>query len=241
MIRRRSRNELDLRYDPARMPRPPIHLHAQPSQWRWNWPMGLTTLRLILLPFFLYLLLMDTGKPFPHPHRFHALAVFAIMAATDKLDGYLARKLNQSTHLGAILDPLADKLLVASAVVLLSFDWVAGPDYVVPMWVVLAIYAKDIIVAIGTLALLMVVGKVAIRARLAGKLSTVLQLALVILTMLAADIDSLFPGVARPTLRVFWWAVSIIAAISCVDYLAQGVKAFLQFRRGGKPSNAIAT
>src|SRR5437763_3870155 len=103
------------------MPRS-FQIQAEPGKWRWTWPMGLTTLRLLLLPFFLYLLLMDTGKPFPHPHRFHALAVFAIMAATDKLDGYLARKLNQSTHLGAILDPLADKLLVASAVGLLSFD-----------------------------------------------------------------------------------------------------------------------
>jgi len=203
--------------------------------------MGLTTLRLLLLPFFLYLLLMDTGKPFPHAHRFHALAVFAIMAATDKLDGYLARKLNQSTHLGALLDPLADKLLVASSVVLLSFDWVAGAKYAVPFWVVVVIYTKDIVVALGTLALLMVVGKVAIRARLPGKLSTVLQLALVIATMLGAELDELRAGLSRGILVGLWWAASMVAVLACVDYMVQGFKAFFEFRRaGGKVSEVSA-
>jgi CDP-diacylglycerol--glycerol-3-phosphate 3-phosphatidyltransferase len=213
------------------MPRQPIHLQAQPGPWRWNWPMGLTTLRLLLLPFFLYLILMDANKPVPHPHRFQAIVVFAIMAATDKLDGYLARKLNQSTHLGAMLDPLADKLLVASSVVLLSFDWIAGKDYVIPLWVIIAIYGKDIIVALGTLALLMVLGKVAVQARLAGKVSTVLQLVLIIVTLLAPDLDHVRPRSVHPVLAFLWWAVSIIAVMSCADYLIQGVKAFLLSRR----------
>src|SRR5437764_514187 len=95
-----------------------LHLQIDPGRWRLSWPMGLTMLRLLLLPLFLYLLLVDSRQPLPHVHRWWAVAVFAVMAITDKLDGYLARRLNQTSKLGAMLDPVADKLLIASSVVL---------------------------------------------------------------------------------------------------------------------------
>src|ERR1041385_2919869 len=96
-----------------------LSLQTVPGLWPPSWPMGLTMLRLLLLPVFLYLLLFEPNKP-AHAHRWWAVGVFAIMAATDKLDGYLARKLNQTSKIGTILDPVADKLLVASSVVLRS-------------------------------------------------------------------------------------------------------------------------
>ena len=80
--------------------------------WPPTWPMGLTMLRLLLLPVFLCVLLPDAGRAGPNRRRW-AVAIFAVMAVTDKLDGYLARRLNQTSKLGAILDPIADKLLVA--------------------------------------------------------------------------------------------------------------------------------
>ena len=98
--------------------------------------MGLTLLRLLLLPVFLWMLLIDAGgTPQPvHRHRFYALGIFAVMAATDKLDGYLARRLNQTSKLGETLDPVADKLLIACSVILLSFEWVAPLGFGTTPW-----------------------------------------------------------------------------------------------------------
>jgi CDP-diacylglycerol--glycerol-3-phosphate 3-phosphatidyltransferase len=210
-----------------------IHIHAEPEHWQLTWPIGLTMLRLLLLPVFLYVLLLDTNGP--HTHRWWAIAIFALMAATDKLDGWLARRLDQTSKLGALLDPIADKLLVASSVVLLHFDWVAGARYTIPFWVVTTIYARDLIVAIGALALLAVIGKVSIQARLAGKLGTVLQLALVLLTLVGPLLDASNDRWVLPSLQFLWWAVATIALISCSDYLRQGV---MEFIRSGRAAAA---
>src|SRR5262245_24354338 len=97
--------------------------------------MGLTMLRLMLLPVFLFILLHGANPKVPvNPQRLRwlAIGVFGIMAITDKLDGYLARRLNQTSKIGTILDPIADKLLIACSVILLSFDWVAPQGYAIP-------------------------------------------------------------------------------------------------------------
>src|SRR5437762_10903166 len=112
--------------------------------------MGLTFLRLLLLPVFLWLLLADVpiDQSADHRYRHWAIGVFAIMAITDKLDGYLARKLKQASKLGAILDPVADKLLVAASLVLLSFASVAGTADCIPIPVVITVYAKDVLLTV---------------------------------------------------------------------------------------------
>ena len=95
--------------------------------------MGLTMLRLLLLPVFLWVMLIDAGPVERlRPHRWWAMGIFALMAITDKLDGYLARRLNQTSHLGTILDPLADKLLIACSTILLSFSSIAAAGYKIP-------------------------------------------------------------------------------------------------------------
>lgn len=95
-----------------------------------NWAIVVTLIRLMLLPVFLAALVMasqvhaasaaDTAVA-QDRYRWAALGIFAVMAATDKLDGYLARRFNQITRLGTLLDPAADKLLVACSLVLLCF------------------------------------------------------------------------------------------------------------------------
>jgi CDP-diacylglycerol--glycerol-3-phosphate 3-phosphatidyltransferase len=187
--------------------------------------MGLTFLRIFLLPVFLYLLLydvpLDEGS---HTTRHAALFIFAIMAATDKLDGYLARKLNQASKLGALLDPVADKLLVAASIVLLSFPTVAGAGYAIAKFVVITVYAKDVLLAFGTLFLLAKRGSVHIRARLSGKASTVIQLALVMATLVAVDVDRWRPGTMAYVLPWIGWATAISCAVAAVDYMIQGLK-----------------
>lgn len=201
--------------------------------------MGLTTLRLLLLPVFLWLVLAEAGSASSaRPLRWIAIAVFAIMAATDKLDGYLARRLNQVSKLGTLLDPLADKLLVACSVILLSFSWVATERFRVPLPVVATIYGGYVFIALGTLALLIVVGRVSIAPRPLGKLNTVLQLALVLLTLVAPQLQALGQSWVRPLLVALWWAVPCITIATCMDYFLQGIRQFQASRRRGATENA---
>jgi CDP-diacylglycerol--glycerol-3-phosphate 3-phosphatidyltransferase len=212
-----------------RVPDPTPQHHIQvtttPGLWPPTWPMGLTMLRLLLLPVFLWVMLLDAGhgSAGPNRHRRWAVGIFAVMALTDKLDGYLARRLNQTSKLGTVLDPVADKLLIASSVVLLSFDWAAGAAYRIPMPVVGAVYGKDVVVALGTLALLAIVGRVSIAPRWLGKAGTFFQLLLVMLTLVAPDLDGLLPGSARKVLTPLWWTVGAVSVAATVDYVLVGV------------------
>jgi CDP-diacylglycerol--glycerol-3-phosphate 3-phosphatidyltransferase len=122
-----------------------IQIHTTPSVWPLTWPMGLTFLRLLLLPVFLWAILLESNRA-AHRPSWLALTVFVVMAITDKLDGYLARRWNQTSKLGAILDPVADKLLVACSVIVLSFEWIAPAHFCIPMWVVVAVYGMVIAV-----------------------------------------------------------------------------------------------
>jgi CDP-diacylglycerol--glycerol-3-phosphate 3-phosphatidyltransferase/cardiolipin synthase len=205
------------------MPQRQVQLSTTPGLWPPSWPMGLTMLRLVLLPVFLWVMLSDARHP-EHSSRWFAVAIFAIMAATDKLDGYLARRLNQTSKIGAILDPVADKLLIACSIILLSFSWVAPAGYEIPSYVVFAVYGKDVIVVVGTLILLSIIGRVNISARWLGKLSTVVQLALVVVTLVAPDLAALRPAFAHGLTRTLWILVSVISIASCLDYVLVGIR-----------------
>jgi CDP-diacylglycerol--glycerol-3-phosphate 3-phosphatidyltransferase len=212
------------------MPHRRLDISNPAGLWPLTWPMGLTLLRLLLLPVFLWLILAEPGtEPGPRPLRWWAIALFGLMALTDKLDGCLARKLKQVSRLGTVLDPLADKLLVASSVVLLSFDWVATRMYQLPMAVVLAIYGGYLAVAIGTVALLAVVGTVSITPRPLGKLNTVLQLALVMLTLVAPELHGRTSWI-YPTLKAMWWIVPIVAIMTAADYVVLGFRHYFNRR-----------
>ena len=213
---------------PTGEPARELHVESAAGLWPLTWPMGLTMLRLVLLPVFLWVMLLGAGRDAGGPSRYRwwAVGIFAVMALTDKLDGYLARRLNQTSKLGTILDPVADKLLIASSVVLLSFDWAAGAAYRIPLPVVASIYGKDFIVALGTLAILATVGRVSIAPRWLGKAGTFFQLLLVILTLLAADLDRLKPGAARPVLAGLWWVVAGVCVASTIDYVVVGVRQY---------------
>jgi cardiolipin synthase len=192
--------------------------------------MGLTMLRLLLLPAFLYILLGGAraveGPGSSDHHRWWAVGIFGIMAITDKLDGYLARKLRQTSKLGMMLDPVADKLLIVSSVMLLSLDWVAPQGYVIPWAVVAIVYGKDAIVVIGAMLLLSLIGTVSIAPRPLGKLATFLQLSMVIAVLLAPDLDRLHQALAWWVTRVLWLAVALVTGASGVDYLIQGSRQF---------------
>src|SRR5438105_13371796 len=127
----------------------------------------ITILRILLIPFFVVEVLyyVKTGNAV-----FYLMAIlaFGIAAICDGVDGYIARRYNQRSELGAILDPLADKLLLVSGIVLLSLE---NHPYLepIPLWLTGTIIGRDMLVLIGLIVIQMVVGKVAARPRLLGK------------------------------------------------------------------------
>jgi CDP-diacylglycerol--glycerol-3-phosphate 3-phosphatidyltransferase len=116
-------------------------------------------------------------------HRVVAIISFALASVCDGVDGFVARRYNQRSELGAILDPLADKLLLVSGIVVLSFDhWPYLES--VPLWLTGTIIGRDILILFGMLVIQFMVGKVKVRARIIGKVSTVLQMIVVLWIML---------------------------------------------------------
>ena len=143
-----------------------------------------TIVRILLIPLFIALLLyyFKTGD---EAYRVTALVCFAVAAILDGVDGYIARRYNQHSELGAILDPLADKLLLVSGIVLLSLH--SPPELRItrlPLWMTVTVISRDALLLIGTVLIQMICGKAAVRPRLLGKVATVLQMITVLWTLL---------------------------------------------------------
>ena len=173
-----------------------------------------TVLRILLVPCFVVQVLYyeRTGE---EGHRLAALMCFAIAAISDAYDGYLARRYHQQSELGALLDPLADKLLLVSALVLLTFD--ARPHLPnLPLWLAGTVIGRDAILAIGFGVLHYTLGgKVPVRPRLVGKAATVLQMVTVSWALLKWPLDWLH----RLAL-----ATAVCTAVSGVVYVLDGMK-----------------
>jgi CDP-diacylglycerol--glycerol-3-phosphate 3-phosphatidyltransferase len=144
-----------------------------------------TILRMLLVPFFVVEVLyyVRTGN---EAHRLAAILCFAVAAICDGVDGYIARHYNQLSELGTILDPLADKLLLVSGVVVLSFD---NGDrlFQIPLWLTGIIIGRDMLLLVGLVVIHVIVGKVKISPRISGKIATVFQMVTVIWVLLKAD------------------------------------------------------
>jgi len=142
----------------------------------------ITILRILLIPFFVVEALYY-AKDGHEWHRLLAILSFAVAAICDGVDGYIARRYNQRSELGAILDPLADKLLLVSGIVLLSFD--NRPRFeTVPLWLTGTIIGRDILLLVGMVVIQLTVGKFRVRPHLLGKVATVLQMTVVLWILL---------------------------------------------------------
>ena len=176
-----------------------------------------TILRMLLTPFFVMAVLYY-GKTGNEAYRLTALLTFAVAAICDGVDGYIARHYNQYSELGAILDPLADKLLLVSGVVLLSFDH--GPLLgQIPLWLTGTIIGRDLLILIGMVLIHMTLGKVKVRPRIVGKIATVLQMASVLWLLLKWDAG----WDARWFLYVAM-AAAICTGVSGLFYVYDGVR-----------------
>lgn len=175
---------------------------------KWNAPNVLTILRIILIPFFV--LLYFTGLP---QWNIWAAIIFIAAAVTDWLDGYLARKNNQVSDFGKLWDPVADKLLVLAALLLLM-DW--GK---VGFIAVLIIEARELIIS--GIRLVAASKGVVIAADMSGKLKTVLQFVAIILLLLN---DWPFAFVPVSVGSILIWASVVLSVYSCIEYFVKNRK-----------------
>lgn len=166
----------------------------------------LTVLRIMLVPIFLICAMIDTTTT-----NIIALSIFIIASATDKLDGYIARSRNQITNFGKFMDPLADKLLVTCALILLV------EKGIVAAWVVVIIIAREFIVS--GLRTLAASQGVVIAASNWGKLKTVIQMIAIIMGLLSLVYN---PGWLNITTKVTIYLAAVITIGSGVDYFIKG-------------------
>ncbi|MDD5140707.1 MAG: CDP-diacylglycerol--glycerol-3-phosphate 3-phosphatidyltransferase [Verrucomicrobiales bacterium] len=189
----------------------------------------ITILRILLIPFFVVELIyyVRSGN---EAHRLAALLCFAVAAILDGVDGYIARRYNQISELGKILDPLADKLLLVSGVVALSFNH--GPFLgQIPLWLTGTIIGRDLLILTGMVVIQMTVGKVGVRPRFTGKIATVLQMAAVIWILLKWDEGRGAQGFLYCAL-----GAAVFTAMSGVLYVWDGVK-----QLGSHPTSSANT
>lgn len=186
-----------------------------------SWPNRISILRLVLVFPFLVLLINQNDWSFA---RHTALGIFIVMAVSDLLDGMLARRLNQRTRLGAILDPLADKALIIFSVLLLSLDQAAVPGARISNWVVVAIVGKDIWVIAGFIVIYLVTDRFRIEPTLVGKVSTFGQLVMVGLVLVAPDVNAAIAGFGTRLAQISSWMVAGLSAAAAINYTRLGLR-----------------
>ena len=177
----------------------------------------ITILRILLIPFFVVELIyyIETGNEI---HHLLAVLLFAVTAILDGVDGYIARHYNQRSELGAILDPLADKLLLMSGIITLSFNH--GPYLAqIPLWFTGTIIGRDLLVLIGIVVVRFTVGKVMVRPRFIGKIATVLQMTVVIWILMKWN-----EGRGAHWLDVWMIGAAVCTGVSGLLYVRDGVK-----------------
>ena len=182
----------------------------------------ITIVRILMIPAFVTMAIyygqsIQRGAPLEW-QRFTAIVIFLTAAASDGLDGYIARRYRQRSTLGAILDPIADKGLLLSAIITLSIsNWSdIDPDYGrFPAWFPVLVITRDAVILVGAGVLHLLNGKVHVKPRWTGKVATVLQMAAIAWVMLQLHF--------LPLLYVVI-AAGVFTFISGIVYVMDGVR-----------------
>ncbi len=181
-----------------------------------NWPNRITIARIVLVaPLVICLLNLNSSWA---GWRHVGLSLFVVMTVSDALDGFLARWLDEETPVGRFLDPLADKLLVTCAVLLLAVDSTAVPDFRLPSWVPVIAIGKDLLTVLGVGLVYVTTGQLFVQPRTLGKACTVVQLIMVGYALIAPDL----PSALQKLLPLLAWLASGLAVIAAVDYMIVG-------------------
>jgi cardiolipin synthase len=153
-----------------------------------------------------------------------ALAVFVLAGITDGLDGLLARRFDQRSQLGTILDPIADKLMLVTSFVVLSmravFPQPLPPHLPVPFWVTVAVISRDVFILVGAAAINIVTGFRGFRPSLLGKINTTVQIVAIAAIIFAASVPY-GTGYYLPTIYTTVFAFAVLSGAHYVFFVSK--------------------
>jgi cardiolipin synthase len=182
----------------------------------------ITVVRILMIPAFVTMAIyygqsIQRGEPLEW-QRVVAIVIFLLAAVSDGLDGYVARRYNQRSSLGVILDPIADKGLLLSGIITLSISsWSrVDPEYGrFPAWFPVLVITRDVVILVGSAVLQLLIGKVRVKPNWTGKVATVCQMCAIAWVMLQLRFLPLLFVVIVAGLFTF---------ISGVIYVMEGVR-----------------
>ena len=170
----------------------------------------LTILRIVFVPVFIILLVYhELGWAF---------GTFVAAAITDVLDGLIARRFGQKTSIGAVLDPIADKLMMTSSILILSLPQMEFQT-MIPRWLMIVIIFRDVFILLVSLVVVLMVGWRVFTPSLYGKASTVMQV-LTVLAVLYANWQHLMV----PEFHIAFYMTGLMTAFSGLHYLVRGLR-----------------
>jgi len=163
----------------------------------------ITITRILLIPFFIACVLYAKWEL--------ALLTFVLAAISDAADGFIARRRNEKTELGKILDPIADKLLIISAFICLSLAGGLPPAVKPPVYVLIAILSREAIIFLGAIVTYYIKGRLEGKSTVPGKITTFFQMVTIISILLRLEISP-----------ILWNIAVVFTIISGVDYIIKG-------------------
>jgi len=201
---------------------------------KFNWATRFTVLRILLIVPFVSCMLKihdpELTATVQDVMRYIATAVYLFMAISDALDGYVARMRRQVTKLGTFLDPVADKLLITSACLLLVSQRARIEVAPLPTTVVVLIIGKDVLITIGFVLVYFITSQLLIAPVRIGKIATALQMSMVATILLAPEFMRLVPGWIW-LLRVVWWSAAASAVLATLVYVRNGIRYVEQYEQ----------
>ena len=187
-----------------------------------SWPNRITVLRLLLVPVFILLVLSAAESA---AYRYAALGLAVALGVCDAVDGILARRTGAVTRVGSILDPLADKALMISAVILLSTARVMpDADLRLPYWVSVTIVSRDLFILVGAGIIFLLAGLFQALPSVVGKAATVVQFIMIAAMLASPDLVRWFPSATWYGLYGIWVVTVLLGVISLLGYLRTGSK-----------------
>ena len=189
----------------------------------WNVPNLITLARIALVPVFALMLFQKRA--------FGALLIIFLAGLSDVLDGFAARRWHQQTKVGTLIDPLADKILLSTAFILLAVRSL-GFTYFIPLWLMAVVVARDFIILTGGIVIFLIRGRREFPPSVFGKASTVLQVATVFWVVLSNYIrvsalgrSTFLAAMTAPSvLGAFYISTLILTLISGAHYIYKGVR-----------------
>jgi cardiolipin synthase len=199
-----------------------------------SWASRITIVRILLIVPFVSFMLKTNDTSISGAARSairHAsIAIFLVMAVSDGIDGYLARSKKQITRLGTFLDPVADKLLMTCACLLLASKRGQVDGFLLPSTVVVLIIGKDLLLLLGFTIVYLMTSRIHIAPVFIGKLATTLQLSMVAGILIAPEVSAFIPGWIW-FLRFLWWSAAGAAILATLIYIRNGSRYIEQYEQ----------